>query len=203
MTEFDLTPPSSAQRDAIIAGLTAKEHDVLLEHGTEAAFCGVFLDNHKDGVYTCRFCGLPLFRSSAKFDGRGPPEGRVPAQIEPNDASVTIRPRSREPGSIIVNAMGARGAEFDLGAPTNQNSCRSQYRSSATTDRPTGAQDSPEDASRRQGRAGKVFRAHRGDCGSPCRSTIAKVPPLKTEIRVTRISTQPGLRQMRDANVRS
>ncbi len=52
MTEFDLTPPSSAQRDAIIAGLTADEHDVLLEHGTEAAFCGVFLDNHKDGVYT-------------------------------------------------------------------------------------------------------------------------------------------------------
>lgn len=42
MTEFDLTPPSSAQRDAIIAGLTAKEHDVLLEHGTEAAFCGSF-----------------------------------------------------------------------------------------------------------------------------------------------------------------
>jgi hypothetical protein len=28
MTEFDLTPPSSAQRDAIIAGLTAEEHDV-------------------------------------------------------------------------------------------------------------------------------------------------------------------------------
>src|SRR5258707_11695262 len=68
MTEFDLTPPGSAQRDAIIAALTAEEHEVLLEHGTEAAFCGAFLDNHKDGVYTCRFCGLPLFRSSAKFD---------------------------------------------------------------------------------------------------------------------------------------
>jgi len=27
MTEFDLTPPISAQRDAIIAGLTAEEHD--------------------------------------------------------------------------------------------------------------------------------------------------------------------------------
>ena len=68
VNRMNLTPPSSAQRDAIIAGLTAEEHDVLLEHGTEAAFCGVFLDNHKDGVYTCRFCGLPLFRSSAKFD---------------------------------------------------------------------------------------------------------------------------------------
>jgi peptide-methionine (R)-S-oxide reductase len=39
MTEFDLTPPSSAQREAIIAGLTPEEHDGLLEHGTEAAFC--------------------------------------------------------------------------------------------------------------------------------------------------------------------
>jgi peptide-methionine (R)-S-oxide reductase len=68
MTAFDLTPPSDAQRRDIIAGLSPDEKRVLLEHGTEAAFCGVFLDNHKHGVYTCRFCGLPLFRSSAKFD---------------------------------------------------------------------------------------------------------------------------------------
>lgn len=68
MTAFDLTPPTDAQRKDIIATLSADEKRVLLEHGTEAAFCGVFLDNKKDGVYTCRFCGLPLFRSSAKFD---------------------------------------------------------------------------------------------------------------------------------------
>jgi peptide-methionine (R)-S-oxide reductase len=65
MTKFDLTPPNSARRKAITARLTEEERDVLFEHGTEAA---AFLDNHKDGVYTCRFCGLPLFRSSAKFD---------------------------------------------------------------------------------------------------------------------------------------
>ncbi len=68
MTVFDLTPPSDAQRRELTAGLTADERRVLLEHGTEAAFCGVFLDNKRDGFYTCRFCGLPLFRSSAKFD---------------------------------------------------------------------------------------------------------------------------------------
>lgn len=68
MTAFDLTPPSDTQRREITANLSADEKRVLLEHGTEAAFCGVFLDNKKDGVYTCRFCGLPLFRSSAKFD---------------------------------------------------------------------------------------------------------------------------------------
>ena len=68
MTAFDLAPPSDAERRDLTAGLTADERRVLLEHGTEAAFCGVFLDNKKDGIYTCRFCGLPLFRSSAKFD---------------------------------------------------------------------------------------------------------------------------------------
>jgi peptide-methionine (R)-S-oxide reductase len=68
MRDFDLTPPSDAQRRELIAGLSGAERHVLLEHGTEAAFCGVFLDNKRDGTYCCRLCGLPLFRSSAKFD---------------------------------------------------------------------------------------------------------------------------------------
>src|SRR3979411_1457774 len=68
MNRFELRPPTEAQRAQIAAGLDQDERRVLLEHGTEAAFCGVFLDNHKEGIYTCRFCGLPLFRSSAKFD---------------------------------------------------------------------------------------------------------------------------------------
>ena len=68
MSTFDLTPPSPTQRQALIDGLSSEERRVLLEHGTEAAFCGVFLDNKLEGVYTCRLCGLPLFRSSAKFD---------------------------------------------------------------------------------------------------------------------------------------
>ena len=81
MSTFDLSPPTEAQRREIISGLDASERRVLLEHGTEAAFCGVFLDNKKEGIYTCRFCGLPLFRSNAKFDsGTGWPSfsGRTP-----------------------------------------------------------------------------------------------------------------------------
>jgi peptide-methionine (R)-S-oxide reductase len=68
MAGFDLAPPDAAQRRALEAGLSPEERQVLLEHGTERAFCGVFLDNKLDGVYTCRLCGLPLFRSSHKFD---------------------------------------------------------------------------------------------------------------------------------------
>jgi peptide-methionine (R)-S-oxide reductase len=56
MTAFDLNPPTEDQRRDITAGLDADERRVLLQHGTEAAFCGVFLDNKKEGVYTCRFC---------------------------------------------------------------------------------------------------------------------------------------------------
>lgn len=83
MTAFDLTPPSEAQRRELSAKLSPEESQVLLHHGTEAPFCGVFLDNKLDGVYTCRFCGLPLFRSSTKFDsGTGWPSFFAPYHPE-------------------------------------------------------------------------------------------------------------------------
>lgn len=83
MATFDLSPPTAEQRQHLAAGLDDDERRVLLEHGTERAFCGVFLDNKLDGVYTCRFCGLPLFRSSAKFDsGTGWPSFFMPFDPE-------------------------------------------------------------------------------------------------------------------------
>lgn len=79
MSNFDLSPPTAAQRSELEAGLDADARRVLLEHGTEQAFCGVFLDNKLEGVYCCRLCGLPLFRSSAKFDsGTGWPSFFAP-----------------------------------------------------------------------------------------------------------------------------
>ena len=68
MSQFNLTPPTDAQRNSLAAALSIEEREVLLEHGTEAPFCGVFLDNKLTGVYTCRLCGLPLFSSDAKFE---------------------------------------------------------------------------------------------------------------------------------------
>jgi len=79
MSDFDLTPPSAEQRTALEADLSADERRVLLQHGTEAPFCGVFLDNKREGTYCCRLCALPLFRSSAKFDsGTGWPSFFAP-----------------------------------------------------------------------------------------------------------------------------
>ncbi|MCA9304411.1 MAG: peptide-methionine (R)-S-oxide reductase, partial [Phycisphaerales bacterium] len=47
--------------------LTEEEKRVILNDGTEPAFCGNLVDNKKEGVYLCRLCGLPLFSSDSKF----------------------------------------------------------------------------------------------------------------------------------------
>lgn len=76
---FDLSPPTADQRRQLEAGLDPEARRVLLLHGTEAPFCGVFLDNKRAGTYGCRLCGLPLFASSTKFDsGTGWPSFFAP-----------------------------------------------------------------------------------------------------------------------------
>jgi peptide-methionine (R)-S-oxide reductase len=76
---FDLTPPSDDQLQALTADLDDQERHVLLDHGTEAPFCGTFLDEKREGVYTCRLCGLPLFKGGAKFEsGTGWPSFTQP-----------------------------------------------------------------------------------------------------------------------------
>jgi peptide-methionine (R)-S-oxide reductase len=78
-TTFDLTPPTKDQFDALVADLSDEERHVLLEHGTEAPFCGVFLQEKRPGVFTCRLCGLPLFHGGTKFEsGTGWPSFTQP-----------------------------------------------------------------------------------------------------------------------------
>ena len=64
----DLARPSDADLRDRIAALTDEEKRVMLRHGTEPAFCGGLLENKAAGVYPCKLCRLPLFRSDAKFD---------------------------------------------------------------------------------------------------------------------------------------
>jgi peptide-methionine (R)-S-oxide reductase len=76
---FDLDPPSEAELNALAADLDPAERQVLLEHGTEAPFCGTFLDEKRKGIFTCRLCGLPLFTGGAKFEsGTGWPSFTTP-----------------------------------------------------------------------------------------------------------------------------
>jgi peptide-methionine (R)-S-oxide reductase len=67
-TTFDLTPPTDEQFRELVSDLADEEKHVLLEHGTEAPFCGVFLQEKRPGVFTCRLCGLPLFHGGTKFE---------------------------------------------------------------------------------------------------------------------------------------
>jgi len=77
--QFDLSPPSDRELRELAADLTREERHVLLDHGTEAPFCGVFLDEKRAGTFTCRLCGLPLFKGGAKFEsGTGWPSFTTP-----------------------------------------------------------------------------------------------------------------------------
>jgi methionine-R-sulfoxide reductase len=84
--------------------LTAEQFKVLRSSGTERPFCGVLLDNKKDGVYTCAGCGLPLFKSDAKFEsGTG-----WPSFFQPVAAENVADREDRSHGMVRVETNCAR-----------------------------------------------------------------------------------------------
>ena len=96
----------------------------MLAHGTEAPFCGAFLDNKRDGTYCCGFCGLPLFRSDAKFDsGTG-----WPSFFAPYDPSHIRYIRDSSHGMVRIEEVCARcgshlGHVFPDGPPPTAADC--------------------------------------------------------------------------------
>ena len=101
---FDLSPPTADQLRALEADLSPEERDVLLHHGTEAPFCGGLLANKEQGVYGCRLCGLPLFRSATKFEsGTG-----WPSFYEPFDESHVKQVRDVSYGMVRIETQCAR-----------------------------------------------------------------------------------------------
>jgi peptide-methionine (R)-S-oxide reductase len=122
---FDLSPPSEEQRTELEAALSEEERDVLLHHGTEAPFCGGLLGEKSPGVYGCRLCGLPLFRSVTKFEsGTG-----WPSFYEPFDEAHVRAVRDTAYGMERIETRCARcdshqGHVFPDGpAPTRLRYC--------------------------------------------------------------------------------
>jgi peptide-methionine (R)-S-oxide reductase len=101
---FDLSPLCSEERSAREAMLTPDERGVILFQGTERPFCGGLLANKMSGVYACRLCELPLFRSAAKFEsGTG-----WPSFYEPFDPEHVANIRDVSHGMVRVEIRCAR-----------------------------------------------------------------------------------------------
>lgn len=87
--------------------LTEAEFEVTRNKGTEPAFSGEYYDTRDKGVYRCRCCGEPLFKSEAKFDsGTGWPSFYAPitSNIIREEADHKL---SRERTEIICDSCGA------------------------------------------------------------------------------------------------
>ncbi|HRH81557.1 MAG TPA: peptide-methionine (R)-S-oxide reductase MsrB [Thiobacillaceae bacterium] len=121
----DITPLTDAEREALAARLNAEERQVLLHQGTERPFCGGLLHERRPGHFACRLCGLPLFKSGAKFDsGSG-----WPSFYEPYDPEHIQTLRDTSHGMIRTEIRcqrcnGHLGHVFDDGpAPTGLRYC--------------------------------------------------------------------------------
>jgi methionine-R-sulfoxide reductase len=78
--------------------LSRAEARVILHRGTEPPFSGEYEHNTRRGTYVCKQCGVPLYRSSDKFDaGCGWPsfDQEIPGAVrripDPDGERVEIR----------------------------------------------------------------------------------------------------------------
>ncbi|NGY06464.1 peptide-methionine (R)-S-oxide reductase MsrB [Solimonas terrae] len=86
--------------------LTPEQYQVTRHGGTECAFTGALWNDHRDGVYHCVCCDLPLFDAGTKFEsGTGWPSFFDPAR---NDAVI-----SREDNSYGMRRVEVLCARCD------------------------------------------------------------------------------------------
>lgn len=101
---YSLGPLGKQRIGELAAGLTQEERRVLLGEGTECAFTGPLVKNKQDGLYVCRLCGLPLYRSGAKFEsGTG-----WPSFFGPFDPAHVREKRDTKLGTVRTEVECAR-----------------------------------------------------------------------------------------------
>jgi peptide methionine sulfoxide reductase msrA/msrB len=115
---YDITPLSKARIDELAKALTPEQVRVTLHADTERPFCTAMHKNHGPGTYVSALGGLPLFRSTQKFDsGTGWPSFFDPISpdhiVERTDSTLGM---SRT--EILDARSGAHlGHVFDDGPP--------------------------------------------------------------------------------------
>lgn len=121
----DITHLPDERIAELASRLTPEQRRIILNKGTELAFCGTLTDNKKTGVYLCALCSLPLFSSDSKFhSGTG-----WPSFFQPVDPDHVVGERDETLGMMRVEILCARcsghlGHVFDDGpAPTGLRFC--------------------------------------------------------------------------------
>ena len=78
-------PVPDEKKMKLLKDLTQEEKRVILQRGTERPYTGKYYQHREEGTYTCKRCGLPLYRSKDKFDsGCGWPsfDDEIPAAVK-------------------------------------------------------------------------------------------------------------------------
>jgi peptide-methionine (R)-S-oxide reductase len=102
------------------------EFQVLRLAGTERPFTGELLDEHREGVFTCRGCGEELFDSTTKFDSKS----GWPSFFEPKNTEKVELIEDRSHGMLRTEVRCAKcgshlGHVFDDApqTPTGERFC--------------------------------------------------------------------------------